>query len=80
MTCRVVGFLGSSRDVLAEGDDVRVRGAEDVRFDVEHLGKGGHGAGLIATGLVEGGEVVLDDSYFAVMVSVSGLPDGKRPL
>jgi len=74
----VVGFLGKSCDVLAECEDIRVSGAEDVPFDVEHLAEGAEGAGLIAAGLVEGGKVVLDDSNLVVMLSVPTLPDGQR--
>jgi hypothetical protein len=57
-----------------------VSGAEDVQLDVERLDEGAEAAGGIAAGVVEGGEVVLDDSNFVVMVSISALPDGQRPL
>lgn len=43
--------------------------AEDVRFDGEHLGEGAEGAGGIAAGLVERGEVVLDDSNLSAMLT-----------
>jgi len=55
-------------------------GAEDMRFDVEHVGVGAKGTALIATGLVEGGKVVLDYSNFVVLGSVLALPDAQRPL
>jgi hypothetical protein len=55
--------------VLAERDDIWVSRAEDVRFDGEHLGEGAEGAGGIAAGLVERGEVVLDDSNLSAMLT-----------
>jgi hypothetical protein len=63
-----------------ERDDTWVSGAEDMQFNVEYLGEGADCAGLIAAGLAEGCEVVLDDGNFLVVVSVSGLPDGQGPL
>jgi hypothetical protein len=72
--------LGKSCDVLAECEDVSVSGTEDVPFDIEHLAEGAEGAGLIAAGLVEGGEVVLDDRNLEVLLSVHVLPDGQRTL